>query len=118
LTGENHARHARLEGGLQKLIDAAEAVAAFGEELATRKGASWRSRPTCARAEALCACLRACLCVVVVDQKRKEVQEMIVAIQERSGEVEVKRREAKEKEEQLHQARAALHGCRSSRREA
>jgi len=74
---ENRSLYNRLDGGLKKLIDAAEAVEAFGQELAERK--------------------------VVVDAKRKECGVMIAQIKERSAEVANKQKLSSEKEAQLTQ---------------
>jgi dynein axonemal heavy chain len=72
---ENHSQYQRLDGGLQKLIEAAEAVEACGEELAERK--------------------------VIVDQKRAECHTMIEQITERSANAQAKSEMAVEKEAAL-----------------
>lgn len=72
---KNRAQYERLDGGLRKLIDAGEAVEAFGEQLAERKK--------------------------IVDQKTVECNAMIGKIKQRSAEVEAKQAAAAEKETQL-----------------
>jgi MoxR-like ATPase len=71
----NKQQYERLEGGLKKLVDANEAVEAYGEELNERKK--------------------------IVDAKAKEVQQMIANIKERQAEVERKQKVAQEKETKL-----------------
>lgn len=72
---ENDKKAKRLVGGLQKLIEAAEAVDAMQEELREKK--------------------------VVVDAAAAECAKMILQIQERSAEVEAKRKFANEKNAEL-----------------
>jgi len=71
----NVSEYSRLEHGLKKLIDAGEAVEAYGEELAERK--------------------------IIVDQKQKECSDMISQIKERSKDMEGKQQVAAERKAQL-----------------
>jgi hypothetical protein len=72
---QNVAEFHRLDHGLKKLIDAGEAVEAYGEELAERK--------------------------IIVDQKQKEVSDMISQIKERSKDMEGKQQIAADRKTQL-----------------
>lgn len=72
---QNIADFNRLDSGLKKLIDAGEAVEAYGYELAERK--------------------------IIVDQKQKECADMISQIKERSKDVEGKQQIAAERKTQL-----------------
>jgi dynein heavy chain len=73
----NKTQYNRLDGGLKKLIDAGEAVEAYGEELVARKA--------------------------IVDSKSKECNEMIIQIKQRQTEVETKKAQASENEKQLQE---------------